>query len=311
MILPDLRLFQAAIALAEELNFSRAGERLRIDQSAVTKRINTLEGQLGLRLFERNHQSVELTEPGRKFVEEAREAVMHMERALSSAHAAFRGADETLNVGTTASADPFLVSALMTVRLPLFPRLKVKFCSDYSGELVHELIAGTLDIALVTDIAENAKLSCLGLAESPYYAALLADDPLARKPEIRLTDLHNRNWVLLSRRVSPHSYDLIQTKASQAGVIPSDLHHITTPEQAMSLILVHDSVALLDRVGAWRIAQNGITMRPLAEVGLRFNTFLAVRSDNSGRLVKEFVRATGRKLDILRRPVQQKLNLTA
>lgn len=310
MTLPDLRLLQAAIALAEELNFSRAGARLRIDQSAVTKRINSLESQLELRLFERSHQSVELTEAGRRFVEEAREAVLHMERAVSSAHAAFRGVDETLNVGTTAAADPFLVSTLMAVRLPLFPRLKVKLCSDYSGELVHDVIVGTLDLAIVTDVPENPKLSCLSLAESPYYVAILADDPLARKMEVRLKDLHNRSWVLMSRRVSSYSYDQIQVRASEDGVIPSDVHHVTAPEQATSLVF-HDSVALLDRVGAWRIAQNGITMRPLAEADLRFSTRLAVRSDNSERLVREFVRAAGRKLDILRRPVQQRLNLSA
>jgi DNA-binding transcriptional LysR family regulator len=234
-----------------------------------------------------------------------------MERAVSSANAAFRGADETLHIGTTASADPFLVSMLTVVRLPLFPRLKVKFCSDYSGELVRDLIAGNLDLALVTDITENPKLSCLALAESPYYVSILCDDPLARKKEIRLVDIHDRNWVVLSPRVSPHSHDMIQIAASQAGAIPSDLNQVMTPEQAMSLILLHDGVALLDRTGAWRISQRGITMRPLAQTDLRFNTCLAVRSDNTGRLVKEFVRATGRKLDVLRRPVQQKLNLIA
>ena len=53
------------------------------------------------------------------------------------------------------------------------------------------------------------------------------------------------------------------------------------------------------------------TMRPLAESGLQFSTELAVCSDNKNRIVKEFVKVAGRKLDILRRPVQQSLNLTA
>jgi DNA-binding transcriptional LysR family regulator len=310
MILPELRLLEAAIAVAQDLNFSRAAERLHIDQSTVTKRINALETQLGFKLFERNHQSVELTEPGRRFVEEAREAVLHMERAVSSANAAFRGAEDTLNIGTTAATDPFLVSALMAVRVPLYPRLKLNFSSDYPGELVHELIAGTLDLAVVTDVPENPKLSSLALSKSPYYVAMMADDPLAAKKEIRMKDLDKRNWALLSRRVSPYSHEMIKMAASEAGVRASDVHHVTTAEQAMSMIYLDDSVALLDRVGAWRIAQNGITMRPLAESNLQFCTGLAVCSDNKSRIVKEFVRAAGRKLDILRRPVQQRLNLT-
>ena len=311
MILPELRLLEAAIAVAQDLNFSRAAERLHIDQSTVTKRISSLETQLGFKLFERTHQSVELTEPGRRFVEEAREAVSHMERAVSSASAAFRGAEDTLNIGTTAATDPFLVSTLMSVRVPLYPRLKLRFSSDYPGELVHDLIAGTLDLAVVTDVPENPKLSCLELAKHPYYAAMLYDDPLAARKEVCLKDLNNRSWTLLSQRVSPYSYDMIQIAASDAGVKASEVHHVTTAEQAMSMIFLHDSVALLDRIGAWRIAQNGITMRPLAESNLQFCTGLAVSSNNDSRIVKEFVRAAGRKLDMLRRPVQQRLNLTA
>jgi len=234
-----------------------------------------------------------------------------MERAVSSANAAFRGAEETLNIGATAATDPFLVSTLTAVRVPLYPRLKLKFTSDYPGELVHDLIAGNLDMAVVTDVPENPKLSCLTLAKHPYYVAMMTDDLLAAKKEIRMKDLDKRNWALLSRRVSPYSHEMIQMAASGAGVRASDVHHVMTAEQAMSMIFLHDSVALLDRIGAWRIAQNGITMRPLAESNLQFSTELAVCCDNKSRIVKEFVKAAGRKLDILRRPVQQRLNLTA
>jgi DNA-binding MarR family transcriptional regulator len=82
MLLPEIRLLQAAITLAEELNFSRAAERLHISQPTLSKQIVELESQLGFRLFERNHQIVDLTDAGRAFVEEAREAVLHVERYL-------------------------------------------------------------------------------------------------------------------------------------------------------------------------------------------------------------------------------------
>ncbi len=135
MALPEIRLLQAAIVLAEELNFSRAAERLHLTQPALSKQIVELEGQLGFRLFERNHQIVELTDAGRAFVEEAREAVLHTERAVVAAKAVFNGADEVLNVGKSACEDPFLVSTLLSVRLPLFPGMRVKLWSNYSTEL--------------------------------------------------------------------------------------------------------------------------------------------------------------------------------
>ena len=137
MAIPEIRLLQAAIALAEDLNFSRAAERLHIGQSTLSKQIFELEGQLGFRLFERNHQRVDLTDAGRVFVEEAREAVLRAERAVLAAKATFRGADEILNIGKSPHGDPYLVSTLLSIHLPLFPGLRVKLWSDYSNELAH------------------------------------------------------------------------------------------------------------------------------------------------------------------------------
>jgi DNA-binding transcriptional LysR family regulator len=73
----DIRLMEAAIALAEELNFSRAAQKLHISQPALTKRISELEGRLGFSLFDRDRQLVEVNDSGRAFVEEARLSVFH------------------------------------------------------------------------------------------------------------------------------------------------------------------------------------------------------------------------------------------
>src|SRR5215469_17296818 len=106
MLLPEIRLMHAAIALAQELNFSRAAERLRITQPTLSKQIYELEELLEFRLFERSHKGVEMTDAGQAFVAEAREALLHTERAVTAARAAFNGADEILNIGRTPFSDP-------------------------------------------------------------------------------------------------------------------------------------------------------------------------------------------------------------
>ncbi len=99
MVLPEIRLLQAAIVLAEELHFSRAADRLHIGQSTLSKQIFKLEGEISFQLFRHNQQVVALTEAGRAFVEEARESVFHAERAVLTARAIFNGANEILNIG--------------------------------------------------------------------------------------------------------------------------------------------------------------------------------------------------------------------
>jgi len=309
MVIPDIRLLQAANVLAEELNFSRAAERLRIDQSTLSKRIMELEGLVGVRLFERNHQQVELTEPGRHFVQEARNALLHAERAVLSATAASRGADEVLNLGRSAYVDPYLITALLSIQLPLFPGLKIKQWSNYSHELAHQVALGKLDMALVIAVPDSAKLNLLTVAEASVFIALSRDNPLNDKEELRLEDICDHDWVLPAPHVNPHLYEMLQDVSAERKIKAPEAHYFMTAEEASELILAHDGVAFLTLGAAWRIARDGVTMRPLAEPRLRLVTKLATRADNKSRLVSEFVRAVGRRLMSTRSAQQQRLPL--
>lgn len=310
MVLPDIRLLQAAIVLAEELHFSRAADRLHITQSALSKQIAKLEDEIGFQPFIHNHQVVEITEAGRAFVEEAREAVFHVERALQSGRAIANGATELLHLGRSAYTDPFIVSTLLSVHLPLFPGMKLKVWSNFSNDLVQQVIAGSIDVAVVTGVPDNSKLRLETIADNPFYIALSMRDDLSRLREISLKDMNDRNWIILGQHANPYLYEMIQTVASDRGVRPSDIHAFTSPDEASELIREYEGVAFLPRTAAWRIARDGITMRPLAEDRLRLIAKLAVRSNNKSRLVHEFVRAALRKLKKTGSNAQARLPLT-
>jgi len=296
MALPEIRLLQAAIALAEELNFSRAAARLRIDQSTLSKRIAELESQIDMRLFVRDHQTVELTDAGRHFVEDARSAVLYAERAVADARAALHGADEVLHIGRSAFADPYLVTAIQSIQLPLFPCLKVRLSSNFSHELARMVAAGTLDMALVISIPDTQLLSLLSIAEEPGYIALPKSNAIAGRAELNLEDLHAHEWILPERHINPYIFDLIQTAASTKKIVPSDTHTFTTAEEASALVLAHKGAAFLTREAAWRISSNEIAVRPLSKEHPKLVTRLAMRADDKKRLTSEFVRAAGRKL---------------
>lgn len=309
MVLPETRSMQAAIALAEELNFTRAAERMHVEQSTLSRLIAKLESDLGLLLFVRNHQNVEITEAGRHFVEQANHSVLYAERAVLNAMAASHGAEEILNVGKSAFTDPFLVTTLQSVRLPLYPGLKVRLWSNYSQELAHKVAAGELDMALVTSVPDAPPLSFLKVAETPLYIALGKEDPLANREELRLEDLRSCEWILLARNVNPHVFEMIQRAASKKGIAAADRYYVMTAEEASELVLAQKGVAFLPRDAAWRIASEGIAMRPLVEEQLKLVTRLATRSDNKTRLVSEYVRATWRKLSSVAPPQQGRLPL--
>jgi DNA-binding transcriptional LysR family regulator len=311
MVLPEIRLLQAAIALAEELNFSRAAARLRIEQSTLSKRIVELESQIDLRLFVRNHQTVELTEAGRHFVEDARRAVLYAERAIADARAALHGADEVLHIGRSVYADPYLVTTLQSIRLSLFPGLKIKLWSNFSHELARMVATGKLDLALVMAIPDTPSLSFLSVTEAPGYIAFPRSDAIARNAMLNLEDLRAHEWILLERHINPYISEMIHAASSAKGIVAPDTHTFTTAEEAAGLVLAHKGAAFLTRESAWRISSDEITIRPLAEERLKLVTRLAMRSDDKKRLTSEFVRAAGRKLIKVQPPQQRNTALAS
>ncbi len=236
MMRNEIRLMEAAIALAEELNFSRAAHRLHISQPALTKQIAELESRLGFSLFERDHQSVAVNEAGRAYVQEARMSVFHSERAVQAARAALNNAEVVLRVGKSPYGDPFLTSTLLSVRLPLFPQLKVELTSGFSCDLVHDVLSGRVDLALVTEPPESSMLSMTKVDEAPLYIALSEENELAKLPQLSMGDLSHENWIIFGRSVHPPLYDRILRVASDQAIRPRDMHHIMVPEEAYQLI---------------------------------------------------------------------------
>lgn len=298
----DIRLMQAAVAVAEELSFSRAAARLGTTQSAITKQIRDLEDRVGRELFRRNKRTVEVTEAGQAFVEEARKALLYAERAELSARGRSESAEALLRLGKSPYTDPFLISTALSIRLPLYPELKVNVSSNFSPVLSHLVLNGSLDFAMVTGVVEPPGLSSTCIASAPLYVALEGSNSLAKKSELRLVDLHRRPWIVFERHINPSVYDRLQESALSQNAVPVDTQHVTVAEEALPFIVDRDAVAFLTRSGAWRIARDGITVRPLADDRLVLNTYIAARIEEDSRVISEFIRSFVRKLQALESP---------
>ena len=309
MIEIDLRLLRAAVVVAEELNISRAASRLRISQPALTKQIQELEDRVGERLFDRDTQKVELTDAGRAFVAEAAKSLFHRDRAVEVTRSVARGAEVVLNIGTSQYLDPFFSSALTAVHLPMNSRLHVHIVSGFSSELTHRVAVGELDLAVVAAGTESKQITATPLASSPLYVLLERNSELAGRKELVLNDLGGIPWILFDHKVHPELYDAIFQKAAVSGTTPSEKHHVTTAELAAQLVGTTGGVAFLTRWGAWKVAVDGLTMRPLAEPEIEVRVVIAVATDAS-RLVGQFIRAVVKKLEGVSTPRQRKLPLT-
>jgi DNA-binding transcriptional LysR family regulator len=291
---PDLevRHLHAVIVLAEERNFTRAADRLHITQSTLSKQITEIEQQHRFHLFTRsNKKNVQLTEVGRIFAEEARSALLHIDRAVQLGRAALDGGDSILTVGHSPDTDQAWVSAILAIRLPLYPKLRIQLISEFSSELVRSVIAGELNLALVTAPPDNSQITAAAFAETHLYAALPETHAAAQKELIALQDLARDEWILFARRVHPVIHDAILDAARRDGITPKHVHDIITTQQAVHLVCEHVGVAILTKPTALGFGAEGVVLRPLSETSLCFQTCLIMRTDDDSQLANEFARS--------------------
>jgi DNA-binding transcriptional LysR family regulator len=287
----ETKYMESVIALSEKLNFTRAAQMIHISQPMLTRNLAELEDSLGFRLFDRDRRNVCLNDAGRAYVEQARLALLYGERASQAARAVMQNADAVLHVGKSPYVDPFLVSTLLSVQLPLFPRLRIELSSQFSYDLIHELLSGKVDLAIANEPPQSPLLTTVKVAESPFYIAMSEEDELAGQPSVTLEAMADRSWILFERRLHPPLYDSVMQLAEERKVTAAKVQHVTAPEEAFPFVAEGSCVAFLVKAGAMRIARNGVTVRPLAERQLILRTYLASRADNSSKVLSELVRA--------------------
>jgi DNA-binding transcriptional LysR family regulator len=272
-VFPNLNLhsLHAVIVLAEELNFTRAADRLRISQPALSKKIRELEKEEQLHLFTRaKGRVVELTDAGRTFVEEARVALQYAERAVHLARATHDGSDSVLAIGHSPYANHDWISTMLTIRLPLYPRLRIRLVTQFAMESIQSVLAGEVDLALVTAPPPNDHLTSVPFAAAPLYVALHETHPSAHKERLTLQDLAKDEWILFAKRVHPPVHEAILEAARRESIVPKHDHEIITAQQAVDLVWERVGVAILTEPMARSLHIDGVVVKAISESSLRF-----------------------------------------
>jgi DNA-binding transcriptional LysR family regulator len=299
-----IRHLEAVIALAEEMNYTRAAKRIGLTQSGMSRCIQSAEREAKATLFARNTFRVELTDSGRLYYEHARISLAHGERAVRSAVEAREGAETLLRIGKSPDVDPVLIEILYAIRLPLFPGLRITLHSESSNDLAHSLLTADLDLALITQPGRNAKLTMHKLVETPLYVVLPTNHRASHVASVKLSDLQEDRWIIFHPRMHPLLYDKIMRRTEEAGFHPKALNHILYPDEAGPQLLANSSIAFLTRANALKFNTDRLVAKPLQDDSLCLDEWIAARADNGSRLVSEFVRAYGTHSKAVLQPSQ-------
>jgi DNA-binding transcriptional LysR family regulator len=278
-LLRHLRYF---VAVAEELHFSRAAERLHMAQPPLSQRIRALERELGVELLVRTTRRVELTPAGTTLLDEARAVLGRVERMEATMAEARDGDATTLRVGLPpglpATVLPRVVSALGAAHADV--RVQPQELADAALRTV--LVDRGLDLALLRWPPPGTVRHCPPLRRE--LGALLAEgDPLATGGEVELGAFGpSRPLVLTPRAVDPVQHDAVLRVCHSHGYKPREILAAETGDFAAGLILTRGGVALLE---APLHAPEGTAWHPVAGRPLASVTVVAWRSDDRRAVV--------------------------
>ncbi|MBW8806622.1 MAG: LysR family transcriptional regulator [Catenulisporales bacterium] len=284
-LLTHLRYFRV---VAEEQHFGRAATRLRVAQPSLSQRIQRLEREFRVRLFDRGRSGAVLTPAGQLVLAQAEELLQAADRLRSVVDRIGDGRAGTLRAAVPALLGGAAVAALLTGFRELSPGGELELRELTTAEQAAELAAGTLDAAIVRHPCPAAGLVFGPILRQPLGVLLAADDRLADHGDVDLRDLGGRELAMPPRASGPALYDETLTACARHGFTPAVVRSVEGLEFIRALIRSGENLVVFVPEPA---PEPGTVWRPLRGRPLAWRTSTAWRAGHDGPAVRVFAQA--------------------
>ena len=217
----ELRHLRYFIAVAEELNFHRAAERLNVSQPPLSQQIKQLEEEIGAPLFYRTNRKVELSEAGKVFLEKARKIIDDAYLARREARFAANGQTGTLQVNFVASAAAGYFQKTISKYRTDYPNVYLKLKQSTSRLMPDEVKNGETDIGLVRlPIKTPPYLKLHVIKKEALCVALPANHEMANRKSLKIEDIAHEPLITTPRSASPYYYQAVMSVYHDKGLTP-------------------------------------------------------------------------------------------
>jgi len=287
----ELRHLRYFVAVAEELNFRRAAERLHIGQPPLSIQIRALEEEVGAQLLERTKRRVALTEPGRRFLERAREILAATANATDEARRAARGEVGVLRIGFTSSL-PYASTLpdLLYAYRGRYPEVELQLKEMFTNDQLAAIAAGTLDVGLVRYVGGELPGGVVvrEIGNDPLCIVLDAGHRLAERSEIHFTELAGEGFISFPSGVGTGLPDILRRLCRRAGFAPRIVQTAREATTQVALAGAGLGLALLPApLSCIRLPR--VRFIPVVDEDARFALSVALPAHGGSPLVAAFV----------------------
>lgn len=288
----ELRHLRYFVAVAEELNFTRAAEKLRLAQPSLTRQIHKLEEELGVRLLDRGRNQVSLTEEGRSFLVDARRLVTLSLESVKAVQRFSRGETGQLNLGYLFKFNFDLLPTTLATFYQICPEIAVNVFDMSPAEQLRAIEAKKIDLGFVglrppAAIKNMAAMAWECVARHNLVVVLPARHPLARKTSIGLKDLKPLFFVAMSEQTHPGSREWLSGLCQEAGFTPRILQDVDLESGIMTFVGEGLGVTLA-REQIKNVPHPGVAFRPLATAA-KAEYWIAWRRENRSRALSQYI----------------------
>ena len=287
MELKHLRYF---VAVAEELHFGRAARRLHIVQPTLSTQIQRLEAEVGARLLNRTKRSVSLTGAGRVFLEEARLAIEHSERAVQGARRAASGELGRLNVGVTPNATYGVLTDVVSLYRERCPDVAVVPREIHSTVQIEALREGSIGVGFLRLPADHEyeDLEVKPFVREPLMAVLPKSHHLSAQKRVPLESLNGEPFLIPDRELEPGYHAQLMAICERAGFAPKVAQETAEIQIGMALTATGEYVGLLP-ASARNLKMTGVVFKRLAEPVPEIELSVAWRSGDLSPVTRAFL----------------------
>ena len=285
----ELRHLRYFVAVAEELNFTRAAVKLRLAQPSLTRQIHKLEEELGVRVLSRSKNRVALTEEGRSFLVDARRILALATESILAVQRLSRGETGQLNIAYLSNFDFELLPETLGAFRQTFPHIALNLFDMTPAEQFRALEARKIDLGFVglRPPAGAGSLQSESIARLRTVVVLPAKHPLARKRQINLGELRNMFFVGLSEKTHPGFRDWLSETCRPAGYAPRILQDAELEPALMTFVAEGLGVSLA-REHIKKLPHPGVALRPLSPP-VKTDYCIAWNRDNDSRALQQYI----------------------